>query len=86
MKNKKKNENKNENKKKKERRLTVLEYENGFIMPLKQAAMAQGNGAFHKEEIKIMLGSEISEMDLEDVEVVVVQIKKTVNLKEYLNL
>ena len=63
------------------KRLTILEYENGFVMPLKQVAVAQGNGAFLKEEIAMMLDPE--DLDSEEVEIIIVQIKKSTNAKEY---
>ena len=62
------------------KRLTILEYDNGFVMPLKQVAIAQGNGAFLKEEIKMMIGDLPED---EEVEVVIVKLDRTTTAKEY---
>ncbi len=63
------------------RRLTILEYENGFVMPLKQVAVAQGNGAFLKQEVAMMIQDELDAGD--DVEVLLVKVKGVTTIKVY---
>ena len=47
------------------KRLTILEYKNGFVMPYVKAGVAQGNGAFLKEEILMGLPDDVNEDDIE---------------------
>lgn len=62
------------------KRLTILEYKNGFVMPYVKAGVAQGNGAFLKEEILMGLPDDVNE---DDVEVQIVKIDRVITLKEY---
>jgi hypothetical protein len=67
--------------------IMVLEYENGFVHMVQKVGIAQGGGAFLKQEIALMLEEELKENNLtqDDFNVMVVKIDRTETLKEHVS-
>lgn len=63
------------------KKIVILELDNGFVLPVSSTFFAQGGGAFVKQEIPFMI-PEID--DISELEVDVLKIDRTVNLKDYL--
>ena len=61
-------------------RITILEYANGFIMPLKASIPTQGNGAMIRSEI----GHMIPKDKHDTIEIVIVKLDRTMSLVDFL--
>ena len=59
--------------------LTILEHDNGFVMPYKKIGGAQGNGVYLKNEVLMM----IKDLNPDDIKVVVVKVDRIMTLEEY---